>query len=120
MRLPVNLERWYIVAKRIEVVFGMKVTTQDSHFVLNVGRDPPRKGRRFTSKVNFSSISCVQSPHTHFADITINKCISEGLMHVAACYHGSPGPKLTKFRETVSIGQTTNRANFRCDLTKSV
>jgi len=95
------------VAKRIELVFGMKVTTQDSHFVLNLGRDPPRKKRRrFTSKVNFSSISCVQNPRTHFADININECISEGLMHVAACYRGSPGPKLTKFREKVSVGQT--------------
>ena len=30
---------------------------------------------------------------------TLYKCISEGLMHVAAWYHGTPGPKFTKFGE---------------------
>jgi len=28
-----------------------------------------------------------------------NKCTSEGLMHVVAWYHGTPGPKFTKFEE---------------------
>ena len=27
------------------------------------------------------------------------KCINEGLMHVAAWYHGTPGLKFTKFGE---------------------
>jgi len=27
------------------------------------------------------------------------KCTSEGLMHVAAWYHGTPGTNLTKFGE---------------------
>jgi len=27
------------------------------------------------------------------------KCIREGLTHVAAWYHGTPGPKFTKFGE---------------------
>jgi len=30
---------------------------------------------------------------------TLYKCTSEGLMHVTAWYHGTPGPKFTKFRE---------------------
>ena len=39
----------------------------------------------------------------------INTCISEGLMHVASWYRGTPGPKFTKFakfEEQVSVGQT--------------
>jgi len=48
------------------------------------------------------------------------KCINEGLMHVAAWYRGTHGPKFTKFREQVSIGQTPNAAKFRCATTRSV
>jgi len=28
-----------------------------------------------------------------------NNCISEGLTQVSAWYHGTPGPKFTKFRK---------------------
>ena len=43
------------------------------------------------------------------------KRISEGLMHVAAWELGlsrDPGPKFTKLREYVSIGQTLTLPNF--------
>jgi len=32
-----------------------------------------------------------------------NKCISEGLMHVAARYRGTLGPKFTKFGEKCQL-----------------
>jgi len=31
--------------------------------------------------------------------IQMNNCISEGLLHVAAWYRGTPGPEFTKFME---------------------
>jgi len=37
--------------------------------------------------------------HGEFVEKTLYKCISEGLMHVAAWYHGMPEPKFTKFGE---------------------
>jgi len=40
----------------------------------------------------------------------LRKCVSEGLMHVAAWYHGTLG----------SIGQNPNRATFRCTLRQNV
>ena len=37
--------------------------------------------------------------HEEIVEKPLYKCISEGLMHVAAWYDGTPGPKFTKFGE---------------------
>jgi len=50
----------------------------------------------------------------------MHKCISEGLMHVAAWYRGTPGSKFTKFGEQVFISQTHKATKFRRDPTRSV
>jgi len=39
--------------------------------------------------------------HGEVVKKTLCKCISEGLMHVAAWYHGTPGPKFMIFVEQV-------------------
>ena len=46
-----------------------------------------------------------------------NKCISKLLHGIVG---PPPGPKFTKFREPMSIGQTPNRAKFCHPLTRSV
>jgi len=50
----------------------------------------------------------------------INKCISDGLMHVAAWHRRTPESKFTKFGKEMSIGQTPNHAKFCGDPTRSV
>jgi len=50
---------------------------------------------------------------------TLYKCVSKELMHVAAWYHGTPGPKFSKFGEYVSIRQTPNIAEFPRATTKN-
>jgi len=37
--------------------------------------------------------------HGEVVEKPLYKCISEGLMHVSAWYHGIPGPKFMKFGE---------------------
>ena len=49
-----------------------------------------------------------------------NKCIGDGLMHVAAWHRRTPESKFTKFGEEMSIGQTPNHAQFCGDPTRSV
>ena len=49
-----------------------------------------------------------------------DKCISGGLMHVAAWHHRTPESKFTKFGEEMFIGQTPNHAKFCGDSTKIV
>jgi len=44
--------------------------------------------------------------HGKVVEKPVYMCINEGLMHVAAWYHGTPGPKFMKFGEYISIGQT--------------
>jgi len=39
--------------------------------------------------------------HVEVVEKPLYKCISEGLIHVAAWYHGNPGPKFTKFGESI-------------------
>jgi len=51
---------------------------------------------------------------------SINKCISDGLMHVAAWKRRTPESKFTKFGEQISIGQTHNRAKFCNNPTRNV
>jgi len=46
-------------------------------------------------------------------------CISEGLMHIAAEYHGTP-EKVHEICAKVSSGQTHNAAKFRCASRKRV
>ena len=58
--------------------------------------------------------------HQEVFERSLYKCISGGLMHVAAWYHGTPGPKFTKFAEWVSIGQTPNATKYRRAPTKSM
>ena len=58
--------------------------------------------------------------HKKIVENPLYKCTSEGLIYVAAWYHGTPGPKFTKFGEQVSFGQIPKVAKFRRAPTKSV
>jgi len=49
-----------------------------------------------------------------------NKCISDGLMHVAAWHRRTPESKFTKFGEEMSIGQNHNHAKFFGNPTRGV
>ena len=57
--------------------------------------------------------------HGEVGEKTLYKCISEGLMHVAPWYHGTPDQCSGNSGNKASIGQTPNAAKFRCTPTKS-
>jgi len=77
----------------------------------------------FLTGVRLNGTNCSLSTSLHDSKNSkseMNKCISEGLMHVAAWYCMTPRPKFTKFSEYMSIGQTPNIAKFCHTPTKKV
>jgi len=61
--------------------------------------------------VNTNNIKTV-GKHGEVVEKPLHKCISEGLMHVAAWYHGTPGPNFTKIRGISFDRSPPNAANF--------
>jgi len=53
-------------------------------------------------------------------DKQLYKCISEGLMHVAAWYRGTPGPKFTKIPQDLLRINAPHYVNFNRNRLKDV